>query len=389
MRYLRNFIFYLTFLFLLAMFAPVSAKAADIAQDQATIVKAKVVDVLSQNMETYPGSQTQTPVQRLQAKIIDGVDAGKIIVFDNDYVMLKKSDTFYLSSSVQTDGTPFYSVFEPDRVPVLFFFTILFIILVLIFGGLQGLRGLLSLAGSLLVIVFVLLPSILHGFSPLLVSIGVSSIIIILGSYITHGFNKTTSSAVIGMIITVIVTGIMAYFAVHNSQLTGVTGDESIYLNFNTQGGVDLVALLLGGIMIGLLGVLYDVSIGQSIAVEELHKIASHIGRWEIYKRAIRIGREHIGALVNTLAIAYVGASLPLLLLFYSGADASFALILNREVFATEIMRILIGSIGLVLAVPITTLLSVIMLMPKGKKSISNEELHQEEKVLEHFQHTH
>jgi uncharacterized membrane protein len=191
------------------------------------------------------------------------------------------------------------------------------------------------------------------------------------------------------MIFTVIVTGIMAYFAVHVSRLTGVTGDEAIYLNFNTRGGIDLVGVLMGGIMIGLLGVLYDVSIGQAISVEELHKIAPHIGRWEIYKRAIRIGREHIGALVNTLAIAYVGASLPLLLLFYSSSDSSFLLMVNREVFATEIIRILIGSIGLVLAVPITTILAVYMLIKKNRKNFSDEVLQKEEVNLEHFQHTH
>ncbi len=386
MRYLKYF---LLSIFALAIFFPFHVRAATLAQDQVTIVKATVLEVLSQTTESFPGAQIQTPTQSLQVEEIEGADKGKVVTFNNDYVMLKKGDTFYLSYTVDMDHTPYYTVFEPDRTPVLLFFAILFLVLVIIFGGLQGLRGLLSLAGSLLVITFVLLPAIIHGFSPLLVSIGVSSLIIILGSYITHGFNKTTSSAVIGMIITVIVTGVMAYFAVHNGQLTGISGDESIYLTFNIKGGIDLVGLLMGGIMIGLLGILYDVSIGQSIAVEELHKIASHIGRWEIYKRAIRIGREHIGALVNTLAIAYVGASLPLLLLFYSGGDVNLSLIVNREVFATEIIRILIGSIGLVLAVPITTLLSVLILMPKGKKNIPKEELQKEKKELEHFQHTH
>jgi uncharacterized membrane protein len=388
MRYLKYPLFSL---FVLATILPFQVKAAatPAAQDQVTIVRATVLEVLSETQESYPGAQIQTPTQSLEVEVIEGADKGKVVTFNNDYVMLKKGDTFYLSYTVDMDHTPYYTVFEPDRAPVLLFFAILFLVLVVIFGGLQGLRGLLSLAGSLLVIIFVLLPAIIHGFSPLLVSIGVSSIIIILGSYITHGFNKTTSSAVIGMILTVIITGIMAYFAVHNGQLTGLSGDESIYLSFNIQGGIDLVGLLMGGIMIGLLGILYDVSIGQSIAVEELHKIAMHIGRWEIYKRAIRIGREHIGALVNTLAIAYVGASLPLLLLFYSGGDVNFSLIVNREVFATEIIRILIGSIGLVLAVPITTLLSVLILMPKGKKNVPKEELQKEETALKHFQHTH
>jgi uncharacterized membrane protein len=381
--------YFFAFLVMLGILFPLFSHAAEIAQDQVTIVRAKVIEVLTQTEETLPGSDTKSPVQTIRVEIVEGIDKGKVVQFSNDYVMLKNGDSFYLSYTVQPDGNPFYNVFEPDRVPVLLFFAILFIALVLIFGGFQGLRGLLSLTGSLLVIIFVLLPGIIHGFSALLVSIGVASLIIILGSYITHGFNKTTSSAVIGMIITVIVTGIMAYFAVHSSHLTGVTGDESIYLNFNTRGGIDLVGILMGGIMIGLLGVLYDVSIGQAISVEELHKIAPHIGRWEIYKRAIRIGREHIGALVNTLAIAYVGASLPLLLLFYSASDTSFLTIINREVFATEIIRILIGSIGLVLAVPITTLLSVRMLIKNSTTNLSGDVLQKEKVNLEHFHHTH
>ena len=345
--------------------------------------------MLTTSTELLPGSTKSTPTQSLEVQILEGADSGQTVVFDNDYVMLNQGEVFYLSIDTSNGGVPNYSVFEPDRVPVLLFFAILFIVLVLIFGGLQGLRGLLSLAAVCLLSFLFYCQLILRGFSPLLVSIVVSSLIIILGSYITHGFNKTTSSAVIGMIITVIVTGVMAYFAVHWSQFTGITGDESIYLNLDTANNIDLVGLLMGGIMIGLLGVLYDVSIGQSIAVEELHNVATHLSRWKIYKRAIRIGREHIGALVNTLAIAYVGASLSLLLFAYSGADASFSVLINREVFATEIIRILVGSIGLVLAVPITTLLSVIMLMPKGKQVLDKEQLQKEEKDLKHFHHTH
>jgi uncharacterized membrane protein len=386
MKYLK---YTLLAVFVFLTLLPSSLRAADVMQDQVTIVRAKVVAVLNQREETMPGSDMKSPIQSLEAEITEGADSGKTVVFDNDYVMLKKGDSFYLSYTVQPEGNQFYNVFEPDRTPVVFFFAVLFIVLVLIFGGLQGLRGLLSLAGSLLIITFVLLPGILHGFPPLLVSIGVSSLIIILGSYITHGFNKTTSSAVVGMIITVMVTGIMAYFAVYNSHLTGVTGDEAIFLNFNLRGGIDLVGILMGGIMIGLLGVLYDVSIGQAISVEELHTIAPHIDRWTIYKRAIRIGREHIGALVNILAIAYVGASLPLLLLFYSGTGNSFIVTINSEVLITEMIRILIGSIGLVLAVPITTLLSVYMLIKKEKTSVPEAVLKKEESELAHTEHHH
>jgi len=386
MKYLKYLPIFILFVGILL---PSFSHGAELMQDKVGVVKAKVLEVLSQTDKIFPGTDTESPVQSLRVQILEGDEIGKIVVFDNDYVMLQKGAKFYLSYTIEPSGREFYSVYEPDRTPVLLFFTFVFVVLVIIFGGIQGLRGLLSLFGSLFVIIFVLLPGILGGQSPLLVSIGVSSIIIILGSYITHGFNKTTSSAVVGMIITVVVTGVMAHFAVYGSNLSGITGDESMYLNFNARGGIDLVGLLMGGIMIGLLGVLYDVSIGQSISVEELHKIAPHINRWEIYKRAIRIGREHIGALVNTLAIAYVGASLPLLLLYYSAADSSFAMIVNSEVFATEIIRILIGSIGLVLAVPITTLLAVYMLIKKEDKKLPEETLQQEKAKLEHFHHSH
>lgn len=368
------------------VFAPFPGNSAELIQDKISIVKAKVLEVTEKPDNIISG--TSFPIQNLKVEILEGDKKGSVVSFDNDYVLLEEGDLFYLDHTIRSDGGEFYSVHDPDRTPVLLFFSLLFVLLVFIFGGIQGLRGLLSLALSLVVIVFVLLPGILKGFSPLLISISVSSVIIILGSYITHGFNKTTSSAVLGMIVTVIVTGIMAYFAVYNSHLTGAADEEAVYLNFNTAGSIDLLGLLMGAIIIGLLGVLYDAAIGQSVAVEELHKVAPHVDRWSIYKRAIRIGREHIGALVDTLAIAYVGASLPLLLLFYS-SNATFLMIINREIFATEIIRILIGSIGLVLAVPITTVLAVYMLIPKTKEVVPEEVLNTEKSALNDFHHKH
>src|SRR3989344_9236161 len=267
MRQAKHILFYII---LLSVFLPSISKAQELVQDQISVMRAKVVEVVNQAEKILPWNETKIQSQTLKVEILEGDEKGQEIIFDNDYVMLKAGDSFYLSRSTQFEGKEIYSVHDPDRAPMLFLFAIIFIILVLVFGGIQGFRGLLSLAGSLLVILFVLLPAIMKGFSPLLVSIGVSSIIIIFGSYITHGFNKTTSSAVFGMIATVIITGVMAYFAVYSSYLTGVVDDEAAYLNFNTVGGIDLVGLLMGAIMIGLLGVLYDVAIGQSISVEEL-----------------------------------------------------------------------------------------------------------------------
>jgi uncharacterized membrane protein len=160
----------------------------------------------------------------------------------------------------------------------------------------------------------------------------------------------------------------------------------------NTNGSINFAGLLLGGIIIGLLGVLYDAAIGQAVAVDELHQVGPHLSRLVIFRRALRIGREHIGALVNILAIAYVGASLPLLLLFYE-SGAAFSLTINREIFATEIIRTMVGSIGLVLAVPLTTLVAVFLLMRGVKKGGHSHEdqttLASELKKVEELEHRH
>lgn len=364
---MKKFIVFSVIIFIFLFSPQAHAQQGTIMQDKVTTLRAVVNRVISQEMRTIPGTDTKTTYQSIEVTILEGEKQGKQVTLDNDYLALKQGEVFFLVDTVRAeDGQEVYAVGDPDRLPALLFFAVLFVALVLIFGGLQGIRGLLSLCGSFLLIFFALLPGILHGYSPILVSIGVASLIIILGSYITHGFNKTTTSAVIGMIMTVIITGALAAHAVGWAHLSGFSSDEATYLNFNTRGTMDLAGLLLGGILIGLLGVLYDVAIGQAVSVEELYRAGPDLGRKQIFRRTLRIGREHIGALVNTLAIAYVGASLPLLLLFVSAGSGSYLPIINREIFADEIIRILIGSIGLVIAVPITTLLSVVMLVKKS-----------------------
>lgn len=349
---------------------------AELVPDTLNIDKARVLEVTNQHSTIIPGTDTPSQVQTLKAEVLDGPEKGQVVTFDNDYTQLNVGDFFYARHDIQTlDGRDYWSVSDPYRLNVLIALGAVFLILLFFFGGIQGIRGLVSLLGSLVLIFYVLLPGILGGYSPILVSLGVSSLIIVVGSYITHGFNRTTSSAVLGMILTVIITGLGAYFAVHAGHLSGYTSEEDVYLHFNTYGHIDTVGLLFSGIMIGLLGVLYDIAIGQAIAVEELFRAGQHMTRLEIYKRAIRIGREHIGALVNTLAIAYVGVALPLLLLMHF-STVSIGPTINSEVFASEIMRILVGSIGLILGVPITTLIASYMLSTKYAKSVKTEEHH-------------
>lgn len=342
---------------------------ATLISDTEVFEKAKVLEVISHSSSTIPGSETPSETQTLRIEVLTGKEAGKKATFQNDYIQLTPGDIFFVRHQTnQLDNIDTWSVSDPYRLNTIWLLVLVFVVLIFVFGGVQGVRGLASLFGSFILIFYLLIPGIYAGYNAILISIGVSSLIIVVGSYITHGFNRSTTSAVLGMIITVIVTGIAAYYAVSSAKLTGYSSEESMFLHLNTRGGIDMVGLLFGGIMIGLLGVLYDIAIGQAIAIEELFRAGKHLTRKEVYLRGIRIGKEHIGALVNTLAIAYVGASLPLLLLMQSSSAGIF-FIINNEVFATEIVRILIGSIGLVLAVPITTLIASYMLYGKVGES--------------------
>jgi len=351
------------FFCLLLLGAALPAQAQELVPEVVEIVRARVVEVVSERTENIPGTDVTTEVQTLRVEILEGEQTGESVEFENDYLVLKEGETFYLRHAYDSiDGLHRYAVSAPDRLPALLLLFLAFLAVLFFFGGKQGARGLLALAGSLIVIMYVLLPAMLAGYPPVLVAMAVSSVIVILGSYVTHGFTRTTSAAVLGMLSTIGVTGLLAYLAIGWTRLSGYSGDEVTYLFFDTGGAIDLVGLLLAGIMIGLLGVLYDAAIGQAVAVEELSAAGKHLTPREVYKRGIRIGREHIGALVNTLAIAYVGASLPLLLLLQVSYEQSIWLTINQELFATEIVRILVGSIGVILVVPFATAVAVWML---------------------------
>ena len=362
--------------------------SANVVTDDISIVKARVVSVETLPETTLAGFDTKTDSQNITVEIIDGPDKGLQTTFTNDYIQLKEGDIFYLNHTTNPlDGTDYHSVQDPYRLPLLAVFALVFVGLVIWIGGKQGIRALVALAGSFAAIFYILIPSVLAGYSPVAVAIFVASLIIILGSYITHGFNRTTTTAVLGMIITIVVTGGLAFVAMNLGKFTGYANEDAVYLYMNSRGSIDMLGLLTAGIIIGLLGVLYDTAIAQAIIVEELHHIAPHVPRKEIFSRSMRVGREHIGATVDTLALAYAGASLPLLLLF-AMPPVHVGLTANKEIFASEIMRILIGSIGLIITVPITTFIAVRMLV-RPAKNVSTEVIEKELRAIAEHKHSH
>ena len=331
------------------------------------IAKARVISIQASGTKTPPSSNLETPFQTLKVEVISGPLAQSFLTFDNFLAPLGVGDVFYLSRysdpSDPTDTSATYSVYDYYRIPIIILLGVIFVALVFMFGGIQGVRGIASLCGSMFLIFYLLIPGILQGYSPVLVSILIASLIIVGGSYITHGFNKTTTAAMLGMIVTVILVGVCGYVLTLRAHLSGGFADGSDFVAGYNAGAGDLVSVLFGGIIISLLGVLYDIAIGQAVVVEELLSAAKDAISTNVYRKAIRVGREHIGALVNTLAIAYVGFSLPLMLsLHFWASTFGIELVINSNQIATEIIRILLSSIGLVLAVPITTLISVRLL---------------------------
>jgi uncharacterized membrane protein len=315
MNRLQTFIF--SALLITGVFLPLPSSAQELIQDKVEIVKAKVVEVISQEKKEIPGTDVQSIYQTIKVEILEGDKKGEIITIENDFLVLKKGDRFFLRHSIDgLDGRKMYSVRDIDRRGVILGFVALFIAVVIAFSGKQGFRSILSLAGSFFVILYVLVPSLLKGYPPVPTSIAIAAVILFLAIFLTHGFNRESTVAFTGTVLAVILTGLLAYLGVTLARLSGFASDEAVYLNLNTRGVLDFAGLLLGGIMIGVLGVLDDIAITQAAVVSELYNSASHLSRKEIYKKAIRVGKEHVGALVNTLALAYTGASLPLLLLF-------------------------------------------------------------------------
>lgn len=318
------------------------------------ILKARVVEVSSQRTEQIMGTEAMTTVQTVKAELLEGDKKGEVVSFDNDLIMLKADDRIYLTHVRDIDGREVFILKDVDRGNGLLILFGLFVVLLLLFAGWHGARALGSLLLSILGIVFILLPALLSGHDPILMSLLISAVILALALFGTHGLNALSSIAFGGTIMAVLATSALAGVFVSWLRLSGYGSDASVYLNFATEGQIDLAGLLLGSIIIGVLGVLDDISITQASVVRELKAANNSLSAVDLYHRALRVGRDHVGSLVNTLALAYVGAALPLVLLF-STSNAPVYFTMNQEVMAAELVRILIGSIGLILTVPITT----------------------------------
>ncbi|MFE5682192.1 YibE/F family protein [Streptomyces sp. NPDC056512] len=252
-----------------------------------------------------------------------------------------------------------YSVTDVNRRLPMTLLAGIFALAVVVVGRLRGVMALVALAVSFMVLTFFILPAILQGSNPLVVAVVGASAIMLIALYMCHGPTARTSVAVLGTLVSLLLIGLLGSLFIGWASLTGNT-DDNTGLIHGLYPSIDMSGLLLAGVIIGSLGVLDDVTVTQTSAVWELHQADPTMGRRGLYRAGIRIGRDHIASVVNTLVLAYAGAALPLLLLF-SIAQSSVGTVANSELVAEEIVRTLVGSIGLVASVPVTTALAALV----------------------------
>lgn len=359
----------------LALFACVAvvAHGAELINETSGPYDAKIERIVTEEVRPLGWKDGVSTYHLIEARLLEGPQKGELVFVETDFPGIEEGRRVALNHVKDGAGAERYAVVSLDRTIRVYGVVLLFAIAVVVFGGWQGVRSLAALVGSFLAIFYVLIPGLLAGWHPFLSSFLVAAGVLFVAIFITHGFTRESAVAYIGTMFSISITGLIALYAVDVTYLTGYSGDETTYLDINTAGALDFRGLLLGAIIIGILGVLDDVAVTQAAVVSELFAGSQTMTRTEAYKRAMRVGREHVGALVNTLVLAYAGTALPLMLLFKvygRGLDTA----LNMEIFATEVVRAAVGSIGLILTVPIVTGLAVVYL--KGKGSMGGGHAH-------------
>lgn len=339
-------------------------------QFEEEILEADVIQVIKEQEIIPEYTDTKQLYQKLELIITRGSLKDEKIIIESGNIPLanlpkyETGDKVIVSYSKDLDGNAVFMITDFIRRDSLLWLFLIFIILTVTIAKWRGLLSLFGMGVSFLVIFLYILPQILKGSDPVFIAVIGSLIIIPVTFFFSHGLNKKTVIAIAGTLTALIITGILANVFVSAAKLTGFATEEAGFLQAARQGEVNIRGLLLAGIIIGVLGVLDDITISQSAIVFELNKANQKLKISELYNRAMRIGQDHISSMVNTLILVYTGAALPLLLLFIDNPHP-FTEVVNYEIIADEIVRTLVGSIGLILAVPITTFLAAISVSEK------------------------
>lgn len=334
--------------------------------------RAVVKEVISESTEE--GSYFQD--LRLEGKT--GSYKNKEIIYLGDTenissnLSYEEGNTLFLTATkIDDSDEALFLITDKSRLPAIYFITILFAAIVLIIGRGHGLRALLSLAATFVVIIGFVVPRILDGADPVRLVVSSSVVIVVASMVIVYGWTTKSKIAISGMLIGVLITAIISKLFTDFAALTGTAFEEVMFLREFLGTDINFQGLLLASFILGSLGILDDIAITQTSTAQEISGTDKNLKPVELYKKSMRIGVDHIASMINTLFLAYAGASFVLLLLFglNQAPFSSFSDVINNELVATEIVRTLVGSIGLILTVPITTYIAAQVYGKKEKSS--------------------
>jgi uncharacterized membrane protein len=328
----------------------------------------RTIGAVAERIERVPCALSTSHICRVaRVKLLDGPQKGRtttlttidtegsLSIVAGDHIRVYKND---VPKGAGGHIAP-YSFADFDRRGAILWLTVGFVVLLIVTGRLHGLRALFGLVASLLIIVEFVVPAILHGSSPLAVAIVGSFAVMLVMMPLCYGLGPKAIAAWLGTALSLLLAAGLASAFADVAHLSGASTDESVYLGAS-QSGLSLQGLLVAGMVIGALGVLVDLTVSQASTVIALRRANPSLGFRALFRGALEVGHDHIAATVSTLVFAYAGASLAVLLIFSVGGT-SFTDAVNGEAVADEVVAALVGSIGLILSMPITTALAALL----------------------------
>ncbi len=355
-------VFALSFLFI------PSLTQAQVTGTGANTFKARVIGV-EQTVEKEREDGSKFQQQNLKLLGLEGPLKDKEVMYNGiteievaNINFYKVGDRVFVDSQTDENGETTFYVVDFVRSNSLYILFVAFVLIVLLVGRFKGFKALISLVISFIVIIKFILPQILQGHDPFLVSLIGGLLILAVIIYFTEGFKKKSHIAIISVLLSLAVTLVLSIVFTKLTKLSGLSQEEATFLIGMTTIPINFQGLLLAGFIIGAIGVLDDIIIGQIEAVEQIKEANPSLPSKKVFSMAYKIGNTHLGAIINTLFLTYAGAALPLLLLFVLNEDSglTFDRLMNTEVISTEIVRTLVGSIGVMLSMPIATFLASI-----------------------------
>ncbi|NMA48621.1 MAG: YibE/F family protein [Tissierellia bacterium] len=370
---MRKILALIMILLILAINGVTFSQEMDLDQDlefENFIVRGTVLEA----SEIMDGENEFFHIQEVKLRIDSGERKGTEITIENaiteqaNYdIIVKQGQKVSIMLEEYKDGT--FEVYIADYYLInsLVYIILAFIILVVVIGKWKGIKSLISLVVTIGTILFVMLPLILKGLNPILVSVVTAVFVTVITIFLVGGINNKTIAAIIGTSFGVVSAGIIAFIFSNTASLTGLSAEESMMLLYIPQGiQFNFRHLLFAGIIMGALGAAMDVGISISSSIHEIHYANPELSKIRLFKSGMNVGRDIMGTMINTLILAYVGTSIPILLVFMA-YNTELNKVFNLDIIATEVVRSLAGSMGLILTIPITALIATNLI--KSNKS--------------------